>query len=135
MCWEVPKMARFWENWKLNFKLTLVILHICDQRLSFDRNLAFLTSIWHPKAGHLQLQPRRRPVIFRFFPMNLVIVDRRYVGWKKSIVFWNTIYTLANHSKSCKEVQICIANLFYLLSFKEHGMLSISGVSGLAQIY
>ena len=75
----------------------------CDQRHFwpiFGHFWHFLRSIWPPQGQMLLLS-----FVDFFLWIKVVIVDSWYKQTKIEIVFWNTIYTRANHSE--KEVQKC----------------------------
>ena len=70
----------------------------------FDRYLAIFGIFWG-QFGPLQGQMLLLSFVDFFLWIKVVIVDSWYKQTKIEIVFWNTIYTRANHSE--KEVQRC----------------------------
>ena len=81
--------------------LLLILLVIKD---IFDRYLAIFGIFWG-QFGPLQGQMLLLSFVDFFLWIKVVIVDSWYKQTKIEIVFWNTIYTRANHSE--KEVQKC----------------------------
>ena len=82
----------------------------CDQRHFwpiFGHFWHFLRSIWPPQGQMLLLS-----FVDFFLWIKVVIVDSWYKQTKIEIVFWNTIYTRANHSE--KEVQKCTRYSFII---------------------
>ena len=86
--------------------LLLILLVIKD---IFDRYLAIFGIFWG-QFGPLQGQMLLLSFVDFFLWIKVVIVDSWYKQTKIEIVFWNTIYTRANHSE--KEVQKCTRNSF-----------------------
>ena len=81
--------------------LLLILLVIKD---IFDRYLAIFGIFWG-QFGPLQGQMLLLSFVDFFLWIKVVIVDSWYKQTKIEIVFWNTIYTRANHSE--KDVQRC----------------------------
>ena len=81
--------------------LLLILLVIKD---IFDRYLAIFGIFWG-QFGPPQGQMLLLSFVDFFLWIKVVIVDSWYKQTKIEIVFWNTIYTRANHSE--KEVQKC----------------------------